>query len=90
LATAGSRLEALAGSASILMVASGPLFAVFIYLDAHEAFGIPARYGLSLMPFAAAALAAGLTKVSVRLPVCAFAIAAALFTVVHLAQYHVA
>jgi hypothetical protein len=90
LATAGSRLEALAGSASILMVASGPLFAVFIYLDAHEAFGIPARYGLSLMPFAAAALAAGLTKVSVRLPVCAFAIAAALFTVVHLAQYHAA
>jgi hypothetical protein len=86
----GSKLEAIAGSASILMVASGPLFAVFIYVDAHAAFGIPGRYGLSLMPFAAVALAAALTKASVRFAVCAFAIAAAVFTVVHLAQYHVA
>jgi hypothetical protein len=85
---AGSHLEAIAGSASILMVAAGILFILFVYFDSHLAIDVPPRYGLSLLAFAAVALAAVLTKASVRLGVCAFAIAAALSTVVHLAQYH--
>jgi hypothetical protein len=87
---AGSHLEAIAGSASILMVAAGILFILFVYFDSHLAIDVPPRYGLSLLAFAAVALAAVLTKASVRFGVCAFAIAAALSTVVHLAQYHAA
>lgn len=87
-AAAGSRLEALAGSAAALMLVSGPLLAVFIYVGEHAAFDIPARYGLALVPFGAVALAAALHRAPARFAVVAFAAAVALFTVVTLAAFH--
>jgi hypothetical protein len=62
----GSRGEALAASAVVCMLATGPLLTVTNYVFQHAFYGIPPRYGLSIMPALAACLALSLRKNWVR------------------------
>lgn len=85
---AGSRRESLAGTAAILMAASGSLYVVFVFVVSHQSVAIPGRYGLALLPFAAVALAAALHKTSVRRAVETFAGLAVVYTLIHLVTFH--
>jgi hypothetical protein len=57
MSAAGSRLRVLAGVTLASFVALGPFFVLFDYYGTQGYFAIPARYGLSLVPFAIGAVA---------------------------------
>lgn len=47
----------MAGATAAAMALTGPAFSVLIFVTLHAAYWIPSRYGISLLPAAAAALA---------------------------------
>jgi Dolichyl-phosphate-mannose-protein mannosyltransferase len=58
MSAAGSRQRALAGATLVCLLALGPFFVIFDFFATHGFFPVPARYGLALVPFMGAALAA--------------------------------
>jgi hypothetical protein len=80
LAGRGSRGEALGASAIVCMVAAGPLLTVTNFAFQGAFYGIPPRYGLSLMPALAACLALSLEKSWVRACVGALAASSVVVT----------
>jgi hypothetical protein len=78
----GSRGEALAASVVVCMLATGPLLTLTTYVFQGAFYGIPPRYGLSLMPALAACLALSLNKVWVRACVVSLAGVSVLLTLV--------
>jgi hypothetical protein len=78
----GSRGEALAAAAIVGMLATGPLLTVTNYVFQGAFYGIPPRYGLSMMPALAACVALSLDKNWVRACVVSLASVSALMTLV--------
>jgi len=58
MSVAGSRQRALAGATLAGLVALGPFYVIFDFYATHGYFEVPARYGLALVPFMGAAVAA--------------------------------
>jgi 4-amino-4-deoxy-L-arabinose transferase-like glycosyltransferase len=58
MSAARSRLRALAGATLAWLVLLGPFFVIFDFFATHAYFVVPPRYGLVLVPFIAAAVAA--------------------------------
>ena len=62
MSAAGSRQRALAGATLVCLVALGPFFVILDFYATHGYFPVPARYGLVLVPFMAAAVAAAFER----------------------------
>jgi hypothetical protein len=82
LSARGSRGEALAAAAIVGMLATGPLLTVTNYVFQGAFYGIPPRYGLSMMPALAACVALSLDKDWVRACVVSLASVSVLMTLV--------
>ena len=69
MSVAGSRQRALAGATLVCLLALGPFFVVFDFYATHGYFVVPPRYGLVLVPFMGAAVAAACERTRLGLAV---------------------
>jgi hypothetical protein len=82
LSTRGSRAEALGVSAIVCVAATGPVLTITNYVFQGSYFGIPARYGISLLPVLGVSLALSLQKRWTQVALASLAGASVLVTLV--------